>query len=220
MPIGSALLLATQAVSLIKQGCALYKDIKGAAGNVKEIYDDINKQFSGKKVSKEQAAEITKEKQRVAEIANTSPDDVIGRIGDQLGAFFDAFDRIEDLFWQEEQAAKKVYTGDVSVSRRALQRVLIRSRLQAMYAEIRTEMTWNTPPELGDLWTRFSEMREQVLAEQEQARKEKANEERAAAWQREKLILDLQDKAIYAAAVLLVMVETWALLMAVATTRT
>ena len=38
-----------------------------------------------------------------------------------------------------------------------------------MHAEIRTEMTWNAPIELGDLWTQFQNMREQVIKEQEVA---------------------------------------------------
>lgn len=172
MPIGTALLAASQAYSLVKQGIALYKDVKNTAGDVKGILGDINKQFAGKKVSKEQAQQIEQEKERVRQIGAADPHEVMGRIGDQLGAFFDAFDRIEALFWEEERNAKKVYTGDVSASRRALQRVLIRTRLEQMYAEIRTEMTWNTPVELGDLWTRFNAMRDQVNEEQRVAREE------------------------------------------------
>lgn len=177
MPIGTALLAASQAYSLVKQGIALYKDVKNTAGDVKGILGDINKQFAGKKVSKEQAEKIEQEKERVKQIGAADPHEVMGRIGDQLGAFFDAFDRIEALFWEEERNAKKVYTGDVSASRRALQRVLIRTRLEQMYAEIRTEMTWNTPVELGDLWTRFNAMRDQVNQEQRVAREEQQRQE-------------------------------------------
>ncbi|CAB4122799.1 hypothetical protein UFOVP33_55 [uncultured Caudovirales phage] len=169
MPIGTALLAATQAYSLAKQGIALYKDIKNTAGDVKGILNDFNKQFAGKKVSKEQAQQIEQERERVKEIGAADPHDVMGQIGDHLGAFFDAFDAIEALFWKEERAAKQVYKGDMSVSRRALRRVLIRTRLQQMHAEIRTEMTWNAPIELGDLWTQFQNMREQVIKEQEVA---------------------------------------------------
>lgn len=177
MPIGTALLAATQAYSLAKQGIALYKEVKSTAGDVKGIIDDINKQFSGKKVSKEQAEKIEQEKERVRKIGAADPNEVMGQIGESLGAFFDAFDRIEELFWEEERNAKKVYTGDLSPSRRALRRVLIRTRLEQMYAEIRTEMTWNTPIELGDLWTRFNKMRDQIGEEQRVAREEQHQQE-------------------------------------------
>ena len=56
MPIGTALFAATTAFQLVKEGCALYKEVKGVAGNVKGIIDDINSQFAGKKVSKEHLA--------------------------------------------------------------------------------------------------------------------------------------------------------------------
>ena len=73
MPIGTALFAATTAFQLVKDGCALYKEIKGVAGNVKQIYDEINGQFAGKKVSKEQAQKIEAEKKRVAEVAKADP---------------------------------------------------------------------------------------------------------------------------------------------------
>ena len=39
--------LANGAVSAIKAGCKLYKDIKGAAGDVKEVLKDLDEQFHG-----------------------------------------------------------------------------------------------------------------------------------------------------------------------------
>ena len=37
--------LANGAVSAVKAGCKLYKDIKGAAGEVKEVLKDLDSQF-------------------------------------------------------------------------------------------------------------------------------------------------------------------------------
>lgn len=182
------LAMANAAVAAVKKGCQLYKDVKGAAGDVKEVLADLNSQFAGKKVSKEQKAVYDAEVQRVKDIGASSPDQVISQIGEQLGTFFDAFDQIENLFWEEERNAKKIYTGDVSLSRRALQRVLIRTRLAQMHAEIRQEMCWNTPAELGDLWTRFEEMRKQVEEEQATAREEQRKKDLEVAWQRQQRI--------------------------------
>lgn len=179
------LAMANAAVAAVKKGCQLYKDVKGAAGDVKEVLADLNSQFAGKKVSKEQKAVYDAEVQRVKDIGASNPDQVISQIGEQLGTFFDAFDQIENLFWEEERNAKKIYTGDVSLSRRALQRVLIRTRLAQMHAEIRQEMCWNTPAELGDLWTRFEEMRKQVEEEQATAREEQRKKDLEVAWQRQ-----------------------------------
>lgn len=163
------LAIANSAVVAVKKGCQLYKDIKNAAGDVSSILKDIDKQFAGKKVSKEQAVKIAEKKAEFKEAATTDPNDVISRIGNQLGDFFDAFDKIEQLFYEEERQAHQVYDGDDSVSKRALKRVLIRSRLEIMWAEIRKEMTWNSPAELKDLWSRFEVMRAQIGQEQKRA---------------------------------------------------
>lgn len=161
--------MANGAVAAVKKGCQLYKDIKSAAGDVSSVLKDIDKQFAGRKVTKAQAEKIAEKKAEFKAAATTDPNDVISNIGNQLGDFFDAFDKIEQLFYDEERAAMEVYVGDDSVSKRALQRVLIRSRLQLMQTEMRETMIYQSPPELKDLWTRFEAMREQIGREQKRA---------------------------------------------------
>ena len=161
--------MANGAVAAVKKGCQLYKDIKSAAGDVSSVLKDIDKQFAGRKVSKEQAVKIAEKKAEFKEAATTDPNDVISRIGNQLGDFFDAFDKIEQLFYEEEKQATQVYQGEESVSKRALQRVLIRSRLQMMETEMREIMIYQSPPELKDLWSRFEVMRAQIGQEQKRA---------------------------------------------------
>ena len=161
--------MANGAVAAVKKGCQLYRDIKNAAGDVSDVLKDIDRQFAGRKVSKEQAKKIEERREQVKAVAHTDPNDVISNIGNRLGDFFDAFDKIEQLFYEEERQAMEVYEGEDSVSKRALQRVLIRSRLEIMWAEIRKEMTWNSPPELKDLWSRFEVMRAQIGQEQKRA---------------------------------------------------
>ena len=206
------LAMANAAVAAVKKGCQLYKDVKGAAGDVKEVLADLQSQFAGKKVTKEQKAQYEAEKERVKSIGASNPDQVITQIGEQLGVFFDAFDQIEHLFWEEERNAKKVYTGDVSLSRRALQRVLIRSRLAQMHADIRQEMCWNTPAELGDLWTRFEQMRAQVEQEQAEAREEQRIEDVKIAWQRQQNLNLWRSRAGDLLLVALLVIYVWGLM--------
>lgn len=196
MPIGTALFAATTAFQLVKDGCALYKEVKGVAGNVKQIYDEISEQFAGKPVSKEQAKKIEAEKARVAEVAKTSPDEVIFKIGDNLGEMFDAFDRLEALFWEQEREAKKVQSADVSLKRMALKRILVRQKLLAMQVELREQMVYHSPPELGALWTQFEEMREQIEEEQRLAREKQAKEDAALLREKELLMREVAEKSI------------------------
>ena len=196
MPIGTALFAATTAFQLVKDGCALYKEVKGVAGNVKQIYDEISEQFAGKTVSKEQAKKIEAEKARVAEVAKTNPDEVIFKIGDELGNMFDAFDRLEALFWEQEREAKKVQSADVSLKRMALKRILVRQKLLAMQVELREQMVYHSPPELGALWTQFEEMREQIEEEQRIARVKQAKEDAILMREKELLMREVAEKSI------------------------
>ena len=189
------LALANGAVAAIKKGCQLYKDIKSAAGDVKGVLDDLDKQFSkqneGKPVTKEQKQQFEQKKKEVKENLSKDPNDIMSIIGDQLGTFFDAMDKIEELFYEEEKKAKEVYTGDVSLSRRALQRVLIRSRLEQMEVELREQMIYHVPADLKDLWTRFQEMRGQIIQEQKVARLVREKEDAIKAAKRKKRMENL-----------------------------
>ena len=190
------LALANGAVAAIKNGCQLYKDIKSAAGDVKGVLDDLDKQFAkqheSKPATKEQRQQFEQKKKEVRANIEKDPNDVISVIGDQLGTFFDAMDKIEELFYEEEKKAKEVYTGDVSLSRRALQRVLIRSRLEQMEVELREQMIYHVPADLKDLWTRFQDMRVKIINEQKIARAIKEKEDAIKAARRKKRMENIQ----------------------------
>jgi len=212
------LALANGAVAAIKKGCQLYKDIKSAAGDVKGVIQDMEKQFAkqteGKPPTKEQKQQFEQKKKEVKENLSKDPNDIMSIIGDQLGTFFDAMDKIEELFYEEERKSKEVYTGDVSLSRRALQRVLIRSRLEQMEVELREQMIYHVPAELKDLWTRFQQMRVQIIEEQKIARKVKEKEDAIKAAKRAKRMetLSLEISLIIGIIVLLIIMGllfTW-----------
>lgn len=204
---------ASAAVKGIKKACELYKEVKGVAGNVKDVLKDIDSQFAGKTVSKEQAKQIEQEKERVKEASHTDPGDVISQIGQQLGEFFDSMDKIEEAFHEQERKAHEVHNDkDGSLKRMALNRVLIRSRLEQMHAEIRTQMTWNTPQELGDLWTRFNSMWEQTLEEQTEARRKQLVKDREARWRRDRIRNAIKDNLMGLAVFLVLALELWGIL--------
>ena len=180
--------MANGAVAAVKKGCALYKEIKGAAGQVNDVLKDLEQTFKSKHKDKppsnDEVKQYNQERERVQTVGKSDPNDVISQIGDQLGTFFDAFDKIETVFWEEERAAKRVYTGDESLSKRALQRVLIRNRLQLMEAEMRELMIYHSPAELKDLWGQFERMRAQITEEQEVARAEQSAKDALESWRR------------------------------------
>jgi hypothetical protein len=167
--------LANGAVSAVKAGCKLYKDIKGAAGEVKDVLKDLDSQFhkmyDGRPVPPEAKRQLQEEKARVVELnkkANAGDHtDIYTDIGNQLGAYYDNFYKCMAIFEEEEKRAKKeVYTGDASLGKRALQRVLMKKQLEAMSVELREIMIYQSPPELGALYTEVELMMKQMGKEQ------------------------------------------------------
>ena len=184
--------LANGAVSAVKAGCKLYKDIKGAAGDVKEVLKDLDDQFhkvypSNKPPSVEARNQFIKEKNRVIELNKRDGEttNIYQEIGEHLGTYYDNMNKCIALFEEEERRAKtEVYTGSDSLGKRALQRVLMMKQLQQMEVDLRELMVYQSPPELGALYTEVEEMmgvmgkQQKILIVQEMKRHEIAEKRR------------------------------------------
>ena len=91
--------LANTAVAAVKAGCKLYKDIKGAAGDVKDVLKDLDSQFhklyEGRPVPPEAKKQLQEEKARVVELnkkANAGESTgIYTEIGEHLGTYYDNF---------------------------------------------------------------------------------------------------------------------------------
>jgi hypothetical protein len=59
-----------------------------------------------------------------------------------------------------------VYTGGDSLAKRALKRVLMKKQLEQMGTELRELMIYQSPPELGALWTEVNDMTKELGKEQ------------------------------------------------------
>jgi hypothetical protein len=192
-------------VAAVKKGCQLYKDIKGAGGEVKEVLDDLKSQFGKiQNPSNAQKIQYNEEVQRVQEIAKADPNDVFLKIGNDLGALMDAYDDIGKAFLMAEAQAREVYTGNESVGKRALTRVIIRSRLDAMVAELRETMVYKAPPELGDLWNKYEKMWKQIIIEQDEAHKRETAKMQIEATRQRRLARKRKEEAVWVGAILFV----------------
>jgi len=166
--------LANGAVQAIKKGCQLYKDIKGAAGDVKGVLKDLDEQFNAQHKDKpptpEQRRQLVEKKNEVIELNKKGgeTDDVYAEIGDKLGDFFDAYHKCKTVLEEEEKHSRdELYTGDASLGKRALQRVLMKKKLEQMQVELRELVVYQSPPELGALWTDVNKMMEELGKQQE-----------------------------------------------------
>ena len=168
--------LANGAVSAVKAGCKLYKDIKGAAGEVKDVLKDLDNQFqklhpAEKPPTVAQKNQFIEEKNRVIELnkkANAEEHTgIYTEIGEHLGTYYDNFYKCMAVFEEEERKAKtQVYTGEASLGKRALQRVLMKKQLEQMSVDLRELMIYQSPPELGALYTEVEDMMKEMGATQ------------------------------------------------------
>ena len=164
--------LANGAVAAIKKGCQLYKDIKGAAGEIKDVIKDLDEQFHGAYAAKGKTPppaaikQLNEEKTRVKDLNKQDSGDVYFELGQHLGAFFDNQAKCIAVFEAEEKRSYQVYTGDASVGSRALQRVLMKKKLEQMEVDLRELLIYQSPKELGALWTEVLETSKVLNARQ------------------------------------------------------
>ncbi len=169
--------LANGAVSAVKAGCKLYKDIKGAAGDVKDILKDLDDQFNkrhppDRPPTVAEKNQYIQEKNRIIDLNKKAGDttNIYTEIGQQLGVYFDNYYKCRAIFEEEERRSQtEVYHGEDSLGKRALQRVLLKKQLQHMGEELREIMVYNSPPELGALWTEVDDMMKIMGKEQKVA---------------------------------------------------
>lgn len=191
--------LANGAVAAVKKGCQLYKDIKSAAGDVKAVLKDLDDQFHSafppnKPPTTEQRNQYVQEKNRIIEMNKRSGEtnDIYDTIGQELSVYFENMSKCLAIFEEEEKHAQEVYTGNDSVGKRALQRVLMRKKLEQMEVDLRELMVYQSPPELGPLFTDVREMMLKIGEEQKVAISKKMKQDRVDAIRKAKRMEQLR----------------------------
>ena len=183
--------LANGAVAAVKKGCQLYKDIKGAAGDVKAVLKDLDDQFNNnhkdKPATVAQRNTYIEEKNRVIEL-NKKQGETAGiyqELANYLGDFFDNMNKCMAVIEEEERKNREeIYEGDQSLGRRALQLVIMKKQLDQMKTELREMLVYDSPPELGALWTDVNEMMTEMGGQQKVLLTRKMREDARAAERR------------------------------------
>ena len=199
----------TTAIDLAKKGVDLYKQIKNTGNDVSGVLKDLKEQYH--KIvdpSPEQKKQYNEEVKKVQEVAKAVPDDVLSDIWNNLGAFIDQYEALMKIYIQSEAESKEVYRGELSLGRRALERIRLESKLNDMLAQVREQMVYNTPPELGSVWSRFEKAWTDIQNEQSDALAVETRKIQAARWQRRRAINRLKSRLVWIGAV--VFVVLWA----------
>lgn len=221
--------LANGAVSAVKAGCKLYKDIKGAAGEVKDVLKDLDSQFAKlhppeKPPTVEQKNNFIKTKNEVIinnKKANAGEHTgIYTEIGNHLGAYYDNYYKCMAIFEEEERRAKtEAYHGDDSLGKRALQRVLMKKQLEQMGTELREIMVYQSPSELGALHTEVEEMMEVMGKQQKILIAKEMRQQQVVEKRRQARINKIKEQATFGVVVIIAILTTCILLVYVAHDR-
>jgi hypothetical protein len=176
--------LANGAVQAVKKGCELYKEIASVTGDVKSVLSDLESQFNSRYKDRPptiaEKNQYIEEKNRIIELSKKQPNDIYTQIGEELGVYFENYAKCSAIFEEEEKHDNEVYTGETSLGKRALQRVL---------------MVYNCPAELGDLYTRVEKMMEHMKKQQAAAWVRKREADRIAKIKKEKRLKHIRCNA-------------------------
>jgi hypothetical protein len=221
--------LANGAVSAVKAGCKLYKDIKGAAGEVKDVLKDMDEQFKKlhppeKPASPEAKRQFVEEKERVKDLNKKANADehtgIYTEIGNHLGTYYDNYYKCMAIFEEEERRAKtEIYKGDDSLGKRALQRVLMRKQLEQMGTELRELMVYQSPPELGALYTEVESMMKQMGKEQSVLIAKQMQQQAIVDKRRQRRLKQLRDEFVVGVAIIIIIIVMGGIFMWVAYDR-
>ena len=227
------LLLAAQAaVAAIRTGCELLSEGKAQIGKIKKAVDDaqaiakdakslwniVKSFFSGKRKPAAAVSPVEAPKPAPAKPRKKGKEPelsyeeyrtrAIHEVCEQLKTFFEIQRQLKAHCRELEEQSK---TTD-KVEDSALDRVEIELQLEAMSVQIREAMVY-APQELQDIYSRFLKMYDQILEEQEFARRVKRREEREERWQREALHNHRVDRLMAVLATTVLLLWMWGLLL-------
>lgn len=204
--------MANGCVAAIRKGCELYKDVKGTisaaqktAKEVTAIAEEVGGFFGFFKKKKPTAKPVEAPKPKKAEPEVWDENRVVADLAANLSQFFKIQQQLADHIREEEEKSRSVYDPNQNIMESALNRELAKTQFEKLSKEIREIMVYQSPKELGNLYTRVNQMRVQIIEEQEQARLAQEKRIREAEWKRRKMISAIQDKAIYGVVCLIFM---------------
>ena len=119
--------------------------------------------------------------------------DIVG----QLTKLFRLEEQLATHIRESEEKSRNVYDPDANLMEAALQRVMAQQQMAELIVTVRETMVYQSPPELGALYSKVFEMREIIQEEQEQARLKQEAQQRYKQWQRREKQRSLQAKSAY-----------------------
>jgi hypothetical protein len=207
-------------VKNIQAGCDLYKQAKESFVEIKRTGEEvvaIGKElhgfwnqllaFFGSKPKPKAANPVGKAKK--SDYVAVDETQVKADIVKNLSEFFKLQEQLETHIRESEERARTVvFADDVNLMEEALNRVLAQQEMERLVVQIRECMVYQSPPEMGALYSEVFAMKDVIAAEQQKARK-KRDEDQWLRKERERL---LAEKQVYLLVSILFLLYMWLLI--------
>ena len=207
-------------VKNIQAGCELYKQAKESFVEIRNTANEvvaIGKEvkgiwetvlgFFGSKPKPQVAKPVGKTKK--SDFVAVDETQVKAEIVKNLTEFFKLQEQLEaHIRDSEEKARTVVFSDDVNLMEEALNRVLAQQEMERLVVQIRECMVYQSPPEMGALYSEVFSMRDIIAGEQAKARKKRDAE----SWLRKERERLLAEKQAYLLAAFLFLLYLWMLI--------
>jgi hypothetical protein len=126
-----------------------------------------------------------------------------------LTEFFKLQEQLAAHIREEEEKSRTVYDPDQNHMEAALKRVMAQQEMDRLVVTIRETMVYQSPPEMGALYSSVFDMKEVIQEEQDQARMKQEAKKRQEVWQRKEEERNFQLKLAYLAATTIFLLYLW-----------
>ena len=200
--------------STVDEAAKIYKEVTGFWSNFSNFFKSKGKPATVTAPSSPKSVAKKKEKFVAVDETQLKVD-----IVKQLTEFFKIQEQLEAHIREEEEKSKNVYDPNQNHMEAALKRVMAQQQMAELVVQIRECMVYQSPPEMGALYSEVFAMRETIQEEQTGARLKLEAVKRRELWQRKEEERNFQLKLAYLAATFIFLLYLWAWLLFVSQWR-
>ena len=184
--------------STVDEAVGVYREVTGFWSNFSNFFKSKAKQSTPKPVAKK------KEKFVAVDETQVKVD-----IVKNLTEFFRLQEQLAAHIREEEEKSLTVYDPDQNHMEAALKRVMAQQEMDALVVQIRECMVYQSPPEMGALYSEVFSMKDKIDEEQTQARLKQEAIKRQEAWLRKEEERNLQAKLAAVVATFIFLLYLW-----------
>jgi hypothetical protein len=182
----------------VDEAVGIAKEVHGFWGKLAKMFGGEPKPAAPKPVAKK--------KEKYVAVDETQ---VMANVVSQLTEFFKLQEQLAAHIREEEEKSQTVYDPNANLMEAALKRVMAQDQMAALEVTIRETMVYQSPPEMGALYSKVFDMRSVIQEEQEKARLKEEAQERYKQWQRREEKRNFQARSAYLVATFLFLLYLW-----------